>query len=140
MSAVAAPPPVAYRADVTGHGRGVRRLGRSFGYAGRGLGVAWAGGNYRVQVAAAAAVAFVAAAYGVTGAQLGLVVLSIAAVISAEIVNTAVERLCDLVGELHGLGRDPRIRDIKDLAAGAVLVTSLGATGVGLVVFVPLIH
>jgi diacylglycerol kinase len=76
-------------------------------------------------------------AYGITGAHLGLVVLSTAAVVSAELLNTAIERLCDFVAELHGIGLDSRIRDIKDLAAGAVLVVAAGAAVTGTVVFGP---
>jgi diacylglycerol kinase len=113
------------------------RLGRSFGFAARGVWVVRSGPNFRVQVVAAATVMFLVFAYGITGTQLGLIVLSIAAVLSAEIVNTAVERICDLVAELHGIGHDSRIRDIKDLAAGAVLVTALGAAAVGLIVLGP---
>jgi len=55
-----------------------------------------------------------------------IVILSSAAVISAELFNTAVENLADhLHPEIH-----PSIRIVKDCAAGAVLVTSLAALGV----------
>jgi diacylglycerol kinase len=101
--------------------------------------VAGAGRNLRIQLVAAVVVILLVVAYGVTGAQLGLVVVSIAAVISAEIVNTAIERLCDFVAELHGIGVDPRIRDVKDLAAGAVLVVAAGAAANGVIVFGPLL-
>jgi len=56
----------------------------------------------------------------------GLVALASAAVISAELFNTAIEHLADhLHPELH-----PKIRIVKDCAAGAVLVASLGALAV----------
>jgi undecaprenol kinase len=55
-----------------------------------------------------------------------LLALSSAAVIAAELFNTAVEHLADhLHPEIH-----PAIRIVKDCAAGAVLVASLGALGV----------
>jgi diacylglycerol kinase len=101
--------------------------------------VASSGTNQRIHLAAAAVVAFLAVAYGLTGARLGLVAGATAAVIAVEIVNTAVERLCDFIAELHGIGQDPRIRDIKDLAAGAVLVVAVGAAGIGVIVFGPLL-
>jgi diacylglycerol kinase len=85
----------------------------------------------------AAAVTLLVVAYGVTGTRLGLVVVSITAVLSAEVMNTAVERACDFVAALHGIGKDPRIRDIKDLSAAAVLIVALGATVNGLIVFGP---
>lgn len=52
--------------------------------------------------------------------------LTIAVVLAAELFNTAIEHLVDhLHPELH-----PRIRDVKDCAAAAVLVTSIGALAV----------
>lgn len=61
--------------------------------------------------------------------------MSIAAVLSAELMNTAVERVCDLVAQLQGIGFDARIRDIKDLAAGSVLIVALGALFNGVYMF-----
>jgi len=59
------------------------------------------------------------------------VVLAITAVWSAEAVNTSIEALCDVVTrEPHpGIGR------AKDLAAGAVLLTALGAVAIAAIVF-----
>ena len=55
-----------------------------------------------------------------------LVALASAAVIATELLNTALEQLADLLHpELH-----PRIRVLKDCAAAAVLIASLGALGV----------
>ena len=91
----------------------------------------------RVGMRTALVAVLVTIAYGVTGPRLGLLVLSIGAVLGTEIMNTAIERTCDLVAELHGLGHDRRIRDIKDLAAAAVLVVALGAAIIGIIVFSP---
>jgi diacylglycerol kinase len=91
----------------------------------------------RIQLVAAAVVTFLVVAGGVTGSRLGLVVGSVTAVIAAELLNTAIERLCDFVAQLHGIGLDARIRDIKDLAAGAVLVVAAGAFVNGVIVFGP---
>lgn len=115
------------------------RLGRSFGFALRGVRVAVAGRNFRIHLVAMAVVIALVVAYGVTGTQLGVVVLSTAIVISTELINTAIERLCDFIAELHGIDRDPRIRDIKDLAAAGVLVVALGAAVNGVIVFGPLL-
>lgn len=55
-----------------------------------------------------------------------MILLASAAVISAELFNTAVEQLADhLHPDIH-----PSIRIVKDCAAGAVLVTSIAALGV----------
>ena len=71
---------------------------------------------------------------GLAGLGLGFVfwewalVITLAAlVITAEILNTAIERLCDFVQPRQ----DARIKTIKDLAAGAVLGASLAALIVG---------
>jgi diacylglycerol kinase len=114
-----------------------RRLIRSFRFATRGIWISRPDPNFRIQLVSAGGVAFLTAAYGITGSHLGLVVISIAAVLSAELMNTAVERLCNFIAELHGIGRDPRIRDIKDIAAGSVLVMALGALANGIIVFGP---
>jgi undecaprenol kinase len=110
---------------------------RSFRYALRGLWVAHHGANFRVHVGSAVVVSGLVMLYGITGTQLALVVWSCAAVLAAEIFNTAVERICDLVVRLHGLGRDPLVRDIKDLAAGAVLLVACAAAVTGFIVFGP---
>lgn len=55
-----------------------------------------------------------------------IVALAVAAVLATELLNTAVEALADLVQP----GSDPRIKLLKDLAAGAALVAALGAVAV----------
>jgi diacylglycerol kinase (ATP) len=61
------------------------------------------------------------------------VLMACGAVWTAELMNTAIERLADRVT----LERDALIRDAKDAAAGAVLVASIFAAGVGAVIFLP---
>ena len=54
-------------------------------------------------------------------------------VIGAELFNTAIERLVDFVSPQH----NPLAGQVKDIAAGAVLVCALAAIAVGLIIFVP---
>ena len=62
-----------------------------------------------------------------------LVLFCIGLVISLEMINSAIERYCDLVTtDFH-----PGIRIIKDVAAGAVLVASLMSLVIGLIIFIP---
>jgi undecaprenol kinase len=57
----------------------------------------------------------------------GLVLLASSGVLTAELLNTAIEHLADhLHPEIH-----PSIRTVKDCAAAAVLVAALGAIAVG---------
>ena len=64
-----------------------------------------------------------------------LVILASAAVLAAELFNTAVEHLADL---LHPQ-QSPGIRLVKDCAAAGVLVAVLGALGVGAALLVHLL-
>lgn len=61
------------------------------------------------------------------------IVFAIGLVISAEAINSAIERLADVVQP----NRDERIRDVKDICAGAVLVCAMTAFVIGLIVFLP---
>ena len=58
------------------------------------------------------------------------VIVCIGMVITAEILNTAIEKVCDLYSKEN----DERIRLIKDLSAGAVLVSALTALICSLVI------
>ncbi len=60
-------------------------------------------------------------------------ILVIAMVLSAEMINTAIERLSD-VAEPH---KNETIRVVKDVSAGMVLVCAIGALAVGIVIFLP---
>ena len=69
----------------------------------------------------------------VSPVEWAVLVICIGVVLAAEAFNSAVERIADYLT----LERDDRIRDIKDLAAGAVLLCAIAAAIIGLIVFVP---
>jgi Diacylglycerol kinase len=79
------------------------------------------------------AVFTVSALVGVTKNELLALVFAIGFVWVAEMFNTCIERVMDYVSE-H---RNPDIKFIKDLAAGAVLTAALTAVAVAGVVFIP---
>ncbi len=61
------------------------------------------------------------------------VVLCIVVVFGFELMNTAIEQLCDLVTkEQH-----PVIKTIKDIAAAAVLIVCMGSVIIGAIIFLP---
>ncbi len=62
-----------------------------------------------------------------------LVTICVGMVISLEIVNTAIERLVDVVST----ERRPELGQIKDIAGGAVLVGAIIAVIVGALIFLP---
>ncbi len=61
------------------------------------------------------------------------VVFAIGIVISAEMLNTAIEKLTDMVSPQI----NEQAKKVKDLAAGAVLIASLTAFIIGLIIFLP---
>jgi undecaprenol kinase len=62
-----------------------------------------------------------------------IVLTCIFMVMIIEIINSAMERLCDLImPDIH-----PTVKYIKDIAAGAVLLTCIFATLAGVIVFYP---
>jgi diacylglycerol kinase (ATP) len=68
-----------------------------------------------------------------TGGEWCWIVLAIASVWTAEALNTAFEFLADVASpEFH-----PLVRDAKDVAAGAVLITAIAAAIIGGIVLLP---
>ena len=87
--------------------------------------------NLRLHFLAAILVFAAAIALGVTRLQLIALVLAIAFVLVAEMLNTAIEAVIDV----STTSFDPLAKLAKDIAAGAVLIASLAALGVGYLVF-----
>lgn len=63
--------------------------------------------------------------------QWTVLIITSALVIFAELVNTALEEVCDLYSKEY----NPHIKRIKDVSAAAVLVLSLGAAAVAVFLF-----
>lgn len=64
--------------------------------------------------------------------ELTALVLTVCSVIGAELVNTALEDLCDL----YSTEKNTRIKRIKDISAGAVLCFAIGAVAIALCLFI----
>jgi diacylglycerol kinase (ATP) len=107
---------------------------RSFAYAFRGIGTMLAT-QHNAWLHATATVAVVAAglAAGLSPGEWCWIVLAIVAVWTAEALNTALEFLCDAASpDYH-----PLVKKAKDVSAGAVLITAIGAVAIGLIIFWP---
>ena len=92
--------------------------------------------SLRVQAGALLAVLIALAILRPAPVWWALVLLASSTVLAAELFNTAIERLADhLHPEIH-----PEIRIVKDCAAGAVLLCSLGALAVAAALPVQLWH
>lgn len=60
-------------------------------------------------------------------------IFAISMVISAELFNTAIETIVDMITT----EKNEKARIAKDISAGAVLMTAMGAAIVGLIIFIP---
>lgn len=109
----------------------LRAFFRSFRYAGQGLALCWRERNFRFHLVAAVYVSALAPHFLRSAGEWCALVLTMASVIGAEVLNTAVEYVVDLVCP----ERDERARRAKDAAAGAVLVFAVAAVVVAVVLF-----
>ena len=87
--------------------------------------------NLRIHFLAAVLVFAGAIAVGVSRLQLIALVLAIAFVLVAEMLNTAIEGVIDV----STTSFDPNAKLAKDIAAGAVLIASITAIAIGFLVF-----
>jgi len=87
--------------------------------------------NARVHAAMTILVVVAGFALGISRLEWLAITLAITAVWLAEGLNTAFESLCDVVSPEF----DSNVERAKDIAAGSVLITAIGAVIVGLLVF-----
>lgn len=100
----------------------------------RGLaGVARAEHSFRVQLSFALAVVVMAIVLPLDVWERILVFLMSAAVLVLEVMNSIVERLIDAVQPRF----NPMVREVKDMMAGTVFLTSVVAAVVGIMIFGP---
>lgn len=108
------------------------RFLKGFYYAGRGIVLAARERNFRFHLCAMAFVIFFAVKfYDLSRGEWAALLLTCGAVLSLEAVNTAIERLCDKLSP----EQDPKIGAVKDIAAGAVLISAIIAAAVGVCLF-----
>ena len=89
--------------------------------------------NARIELAIAILVIGLGFWLKISGVEWCIVFICIGCVLAAEAFNTSVEELCDY----HTRETDERIKRIKDMAAGSVLITGIMAIVVGCVIFGP---
>ncbi|MBM4401679.1 MAG: diacylglycerol kinase family protein [Candidatus Cloacimonetes bacterium] len=71
--------------------------------------------------------------FAITPTEWLILILTIAAVLSAELLNTAFEITLNYLTKEYHLD----VKAAKDIAAGAVLIASLASVVVGLIIFLP---
>ena len=112
----------------------VRSRIKSFTYALAGLRqfIVWEH-NARIHLAATVGVIVAGFLWKVTAREAAILTIVTGVVWVTEILNTCVERLADLFMKEH----HPEIKIVKDLAAGAVLISAIVAVVVALFIFIP---
>jgi diacylglycerol kinase (ATP) len=89
--------------------------------------------NARVHLLAAVLVVAAGFYFSISNIEWVAVILCIVMVLATEAFNTAIEKIVDEISPEFNSSAGK----IKDLAAGAVLFTAVGAAVVGLIIFVP---
>lgn len=110
----------------------IKRFKNSFGYALSGI-RAYLKDEQNIKVHFLAGVLVIGAGFffKISKLEFAILILTISSVIVAELINTAIECVVDLVTE----DRHPLAKAAKDIAAGAVLVCALGSVLIGLIIF-----
>lgn len=115
------------------NGKGNRLL-RSFGYAFSGIfSAVRAEKNLQIHLSISILVIAAGVFLSISWIEWAFVVLAIGGMISLELINSAVERVVDLVTKEH----HPLAKQAKDMAAGAVLVYAIASVILGVIIFLP---
>lgn len=89
--------------------------------------------NFRIELFMMLLTFVIAIIFPISAMQWIVIAFCCGAVLSLELINTALEKLADAVTvEFH-----PLIKQAKDVAAGAVLLSSVTSVIIGLIIFVP---
>jgi diacylglycerol kinase (ATP) len=87
--------------------------------------------NMQIHFGLAVLVLLAALFFSLTRLEIIALLVAISFVLIAEMINTAIEQLMDMVTDEH----DPRAKIAKDVAAGAVLIAAMNAVAVAYLVF-----
>ena len=89
--------------------------------------------NARIHATVTIIVGILAFVLEVTRVEAAILFMAVIMVFALEIMNTAVEKVCNLISIKENL----KIAYIKDGTAGAVLITAVIATVVAILIFLP---
>jgi diacylglycerol kinase (ATP) len=114
----------------------LKRLVKSFKYAFEGIYYSFnSDQNLIVHFIAAILVIIVSLFLRVTPFEMGILGLTILLVIAAEMINSAIEKMVDLITNEHR--KEAKIA--KDVSAGMVLLISMGSVVIGILILLPYI-
>lgn len=87
--------------------------------------------NFQIELVAFFINLFLIFYFKLSAVDTALILIASLAVLSTEIFNTAIERICDIIQPDF----DRRIGFIKDISAGSVLLMAIGSVAVGIIVY-----
>lgn len=109
---------------------------KSFTYAGDGIASAFGERNMKVHGIAIIFVLFLSIFFQISVIEWLFILTMIGVVLSAEMMNTAIEEVCNSMRDELGLPYASSKR-ARDVAAGAVLVLAVVSALIGFVIFIP---
>jgi diacylglycerol kinase len=110
------------------------KLIKSFIYAWSGIKTSFKSeANFKIHMVAATVAIALGVLLNLSNTEWCAIILCIAFVLSIEMMNTAIEKLCDVVHK----DTHPVIKMVKDIAAGAVLVAAVSSLIIGTIIFLP---
>lgn len=112
----------------------MNKLWKSFGYAFKGLAYAYQTQlNFRIHLAVTLIALLLGWYLSLSVNEWLWILLCITIVLAAELLNTSIETLTDLVSP----GYHPKAGHVKDIAAAAVTITAVFAVVTGCIIFIP---
>jgi diacylglycerol kinase len=109
---------------------------KSLGHALNGLRTASAERNFRFHIIATIGVLTSCYLLKLTSVEWICILSAITLVLITELINTAIERFCDLITKDYSL----TIKQIKDITAGSVLISSIYALLVAILIIIPKLY
>jgi diacylglycerol kinase len=91
--------------------------------------------NFQIQSYITLAVVVMGFIVNISAVQWIFLIMAIGMVCVTELINTALEKLCNRISMAY----DEEIRLVKDISAGAVLVSSIVALAIGCAIFLPIL-
>lgn len=111
-----------------------KKLLKSFTYAFEGIHYALnSDQNLIIHFIIAMIVTAVSMVLKVKSTEMAILGLTILLVIAAEMINTALEKMVDLITKEHRM----EAKIAKDVSSAMVLITAIGAVFIGLLIFIP---
>lgn len=106
----------------------------SFKYAASGIKYSYSSNrNLRIHILFAIAVVIICFLLRMSSVEITILIMAIVMVIATEMINTAIEEVVDLVTKDYR----EEAKIAKDVSAGMVLISAIGAVIIGVVIFTP---